>query len=183
MHVRPVKPVIENDSEKELQQQNANEMHQTMKNCKKPIKQHRGQRKAHRPLKKAKSEKRGFFHFPIFHITCIIRNIRNQKIRPPFSSDFACGGLIAAYSCRCSLNTAAAFSLLGMRCRAFNSRQLRQAGHCPAAVCQSMHRWLRNKYVQSFCSRLCCQTVQHRLRSSQSTALPEPPDSLRLPVR
>lgn len=43
MHVRPVKPVIENDSEKELQQQNANEMHQTMKNCKKPIKQHRGQ--------------------------------------------------------------------------------------------------------------------------------------------
>lgn len=40
MHVCPVKPVIENDSEKELQQQNANEMHQTMKNCKKPIKQH-----------------------------------------------------------------------------------------------------------------------------------------------
>lgn len=69
----------------------------------KPIKQHRGQRKAHRPLKKAKSEKRGFFHFPIFHITCIIRNICNQKIRPPFSSDFACGDLIAAYSCRCSL--------------------------------------------------------------------------------
>ena len=28
---------IENDSEKELQQQNANEMHQTMKNCNKPI--------------------------------------------------------------------------------------------------------------------------------------------------
>lgn len=38
MYVRPVKPIIENDSEKELQQQNANEMHQTMKNCKKPIK-------------------------------------------------------------------------------------------------------------------------------------------------
>ena len=34
---------IENDSEKELQQQNANEMHQTIKNCKKPIKQHCGQ--------------------------------------------------------------------------------------------------------------------------------------------
>ena len=182
MHVRPVKPVIENDSEKDYSsktQMNASNDEKLQK----PIKQHRGQRKAHRPLKKAKSEKRGFFHFPIFHITCIIRNICNQKIRPPFSSDFACGGLIAAYSCRCSLNTAAAFSLLGMRCRAFNSRQLRQAGHCPAAVCQSMHRWLRNKYVQSFCSRLCCQTVQHRLRSSQSTALPEPPDSLRLPVR
>ena len=149
----------------------------------KPIKQHRGQRKAHRPLKKAKSEKRGFFHFPIFHITCIIRNICNQKIRPPFSSDFACGGLIAAYSCRCSLNTAAAFSLLGMRCRAFNSRQLRQAGHRPAAVCQSMHRWLRNKYVRSFYSPPRCQTALRRLHWSQSTALPEPPDSLRLPVR
>lgn len=35
MYVCPVKPVIENDSKKELQQQNANEMHQTMKNCKK----------------------------------------------------------------------------------------------------------------------------------------------------
>ena len=34
MYVCPVKPVIENDSKKELQQQNANEMHQTMKNCK-----------------------------------------------------------------------------------------------------------------------------------------------------
>lgn len=33
MHMRPVKAVIENDSEKELQQQNSNEMHQTMKNC------------------------------------------------------------------------------------------------------------------------------------------------------
>lgn len=52
MHVRPVKPVIENDSKKELQQQNANEMHQTMKNCKKPIKQHCGQRKVHRLPKK-----------------------------------------------------------------------------------------------------------------------------------
>lgn len=43
MYMCPVKPVIENDSEKELQQQNANELHQTMKNCKKPLKQHCGQ--------------------------------------------------------------------------------------------------------------------------------------------
>ena len=28
---------------------------------------------------KAESEKRGLFHSPIFHITCIIRNICNQK--------------------------------------------------------------------------------------------------------
>lgn len=61
MHVRPVKAVIENDSEKELQQQNANEMHQTMKNCKKPIKQHCGQRKVHRLSKKPNLRKEAFF--------------------------------------------------------------------------------------------------------------------------
>ena len=32
MHVRPVKPVIENDSKKELQQQNANEMNTLFEN-------------------------------------------------------------------------------------------------------------------------------------------------------
>ena len=26
--------------------------------------------------------KRGLFHSPVFHITCIIRNLYNQKIRP-----------------------------------------------------------------------------------------------------
>ena len=66
MHVCPVKPVIENDSKKELQQQNANEMHQTMKNCKKPIKQHCGQRKVHRLLKKPNLRKEAFFTPPYF---------------------------------------------------------------------------------------------------------------------
>ena len=61
MHVRPVKLVIENDSEKESQHQNANEMHQTMKNCKKPIKQHCGQRKVHRLPKKPNLRKEAFF--------------------------------------------------------------------------------------------------------------------------
>lgn len=51
MYVRPVKPAIEND----------NEMHQTMKNCKKPIKQHRGQRKVHRLPKKPNLRKEAFF--------------------------------------------------------------------------------------------------------------------------
>ena len=60
-HMRPVKAVIENDSEKELQQQNANEMHQTMKNCKKPIKQHGSQRKVHRLPKKPNLRKEAFF--------------------------------------------------------------------------------------------------------------------------
>ena len=62
MYVYPVKPVIENDSEeKELQQQNANEMHQTMKNCKKPIKQQCGQRKVRRLPKKPNLRKEAFF--------------------------------------------------------------------------------------------------------------------------
>lgn len=61
MYVCPVKSVIENDSEKELQQQNANEMHQTMKNCKKPLKQHCGQRKVHRLPKKPNLRKEAFF--------------------------------------------------------------------------------------------------------------------------
>lgn len=79
MHVRPVKPVIENDSEKELQQQNANEMHQTMKNCKKADKTALQSAKGPQTAEKAESEKRGFFRSPMFHITCIIRNICNQK--------------------------------------------------------------------------------------------------------
>ena len=40
---------------------------------------------------KAESEKRGLFHSPIFHITCIIRNIDNQKNRSPLSSTFEFG--------------------------------------------------------------------------------------------
>lgn len=98
MHVRPVKPVIENDSKKELQQQNANEMHQTMKNCKKPIKQHCGQQKGPQTAEKAESEKRGLFHSPIFHITCIIRNVCNQKSRSPLSSTFEFGDLFVSTS-------------------------------------------------------------------------------------
>ena len=40
---------------------------------------------------KAESEKRGLFHSPIFHITCIIRNVCNQKTRSPLSSTFEFG--------------------------------------------------------------------------------------------
>ena len=39
----------------------------------------------------AKIRKRGLFHSPIFHITCIIRNIDNQKNRSPLSSTFEFG--------------------------------------------------------------------------------------------
>ena len=79
MHMCPVKAVIENDLEKELQQQNANEMHQTLKNCKKLLKTALRSAKGSQTAEKAESEKRGFFHSPIFHITCIMRNICNQK--------------------------------------------------------------------------------------------------------
>ena len=91
MYVCPVKPVIENDSEKELQQQNANEMHQKMKNCKKAAKTALRSAKGPQTAEKAESEKRGLFHSPIFHITCIIRNVRYQKNRSPLPSTFEFG--------------------------------------------------------------------------------------------
>lgn len=98
MYVRPVKPAIENDSEKELQQQNANEMHQTMKNCKKADKTALRSAKGSQTAEKAESEKRGFFHSPVFHITCIMRNICNQKNRTPLSSTFEFGDLFVSAS-------------------------------------------------------------------------------------
>lgn len=53
----------------------------------------------------------------------------------------------------------------------------------PAAVSQSMHRSLHSKRAPLSYSLLRCQTVQRPLRWSQSTVLPEPPDSLHLPTR
>lgn len=82
MYVCPVKPIIENDSEKELQQQNANEMHQTSndeKLQKADNKTALRSAKGSQTAEKAESEKRGLFHSPIFHITYIMRNICNQK--------------------------------------------------------------------------------------------------------
>ena len=91
MYVHPVQPVIENDSEKESQQQNANEMHQTMKNCKKADKTALRSAKGSQTAEKAESEKRGLFYSPIFHITCIMRNTCNQKNGSPLSSTFEFG--------------------------------------------------------------------------------------------
>ena len=85
MYVCPIKPVIENDSKKELQPQNANEMHQ------KADKTASRSTKGPQTAEKAESEKRGLFHSPVFHITCIIRNICNQKNRSPLSSTFEFG--------------------------------------------------------------------------------------------
>lgn len=53
----------------------------------------------------------------------------------------------------------------------------------PAAVFRSTRRLLHNKRAPLSYSLLRCQTVQRPLRWSQSTVLPEPPDSLHLPIR
>lgn len=53
----------------------------------------------------------------------------------------------------------------------------------PAAVFRSTRRQLHSKRAPLSYSLLRCQTVQRPLRWSQSTVLPEPPDSLHLPTR
>lgn len=90
MHVRPVKPITENDSEKELRQQNANECIKRRKTAKADKTASRSA-KGPQTAEKAESEKRGRFHSPVFHITCIIRNACNQKNRSPLSSTFEFG--------------------------------------------------------------------------------------------
>ena len=109
----------------------------------------------------AKIRKRGLFHSPIFHITCIIRNLYNQKIRPsalsPRLRSEKFGGSMTLFR--------------RVRCRAI-----------PAAVLsQNMHRPLRSMRGLSVCSRPRCQTVQRRLRWSRSTVLPERQDNSHLP--
>lgn len=69
-----------------------------MKNCKKADKTALRSAKCSQTAEKAKSEKRGLFRSPIFRITCIIRNICNQKIRPPLSSTFEFGDLFVSAS-------------------------------------------------------------------------------------
>lgn len=110
----------------------------------------------------AKIRKRGLFHSPVFHITCIIRNLYNQKIRPSTLSPRGSGrkkfgGSLTLFQ--------------RVRCRAI-----------PAAVLsQNMHRSLRSTRGLSVCSRPRCQTVQRRLRWSRSTVLPERRDNSHLP--
>lgn len=172
MHVRPVKPVIENDSEKELQQQNANEMHQTMKNCKKADKTESRSAKGPQTAEKAESEKRGLFHSPIFHITCIIRNACNPKNQVSSLFHFR----VRRPVCECIVWNRI---VLPVHLFLFNSGKVRPAVQT-AAVCQSIHRLPHNKCVPLFYSLLRCRTVLHRLHLLQSTVLPIQPDSLRL---
>lgn len=172
MYVCPVKSVIENDSEKELQQQNANEMHQTMKNCKKADKTESRSAKGPQTAEKAESEKRGLFHSPIFHITCIIRNACNPKNQVSSLFHFR----VRRPVCECIVWNRI---VLPVHLFLFNSGKVRPAVQT-AAVCQSIHRLPHNKCVPLFYSLLRCRTVLHRLHSLQSTVLPIQPDNLRL---
>lgn len=110
----------------------------------------------------AKIRKRGLFHSPIFHITCIIRNLYNQKIRP---------------------------STLSPRQRSEKIRRVIDSfpeGSVPRAIpaavlSQNMHRSLRSTRGLSAGSHPRYQTVQRRLRWSRSTVLPERRDNSHLP--
>ena len=121
---------------------------------------------------KAESEKRGFFHSPIFRITCIMRNICNQKNRSPLSSTFEFGDPFV----KCIVWNR---FVLPVHLFLFNSGKVRPAVQT-AAVCQSIHRSPHNKCVPLFYSLLRCRTVLHRLHLLQSTVLPIQPDSSRL---
>lgn len=99
----------------------------------------------------AKIRKRGLFRSPIFHITCIIRNLYNQKIRPSTLSPRQRPEII--------------------RCRAIPA----------AVLSQNMHRSLRSTRGLSAGSHPRYQTVQRRLRWSRSTVLPERLDNSHLP--
>ena len=111
----------------------------------------------------AKIRKRGLFHSPIFHITCIIRNLCNQKIRP--SSLFP---LLVLRSQR--------VWLINCCYRKYVPITL------PAMVWfQSMRRSLHSMHEQSAYIRPYCRTGLHRYRWSQNTAPPARLDNLHLP--
>lgn len=56
------------------------------------------------------------FHFPIFRITCIIRKLYTQKIRPPFSSGYEFSGLKILMAVWCWVQNVIASSPLVMLC-------------------------------------------------------------------
>ena len=122
--------------------------------------------------KKAQKLKKGFFHSPIFRITCIMRNIGNQKTQVSSLFHFRVRRPVCEYIVWKRIVLAVLLFL-------FNSGKDRPTAR-PAAVCQSMNRSLHNKCAPLFYSLPRCQTVLYRLHSSQSTVLPIQPDSSRL---
>lgn len=140
----------------------------------------------------------GFFHFPEFRITCIIRNINNQKTEAALLSFCQ----ISSSFCGCC-----SFCMCPLLRRWTFKRSTYACGDCsgalqvmlhkeyrffcfgdaililPAAVLyRSMHRWLHNKCVPQHCSPPRCQSASHLRRSLQSTAPPTLPDNPRPPA-
>lgn len=145
----------------------------------------------------------GFFHFPKFRITCIIRNNCNQKREAALLSFCQISGSF----CGCSFQFAHARFYAAGRITSMFKCLTSACGGCsgalqvmlhkeyrffcfgdaililPAAVlCRSMHRWLHNKCVLQLCSPPRCQSASHLRCSLQSTALPTLPDNPHLPA-
>lgn len=139
-----------------------------------------------------KPEKEGFFAPPIFRITCIIRNIIKIKNRGPLLLRSVIGAGFGSLCCSfISFRLGRVDRLPGRHRKiqldktAFMRASIASdfTAVYPAAVFRSTRRSLHSKRAPLSYSLLRCQTVQCPLRWSQSTVLPEPPDSLHLPIR
>lgn len=146
-------------------------MHQTMKNCKKPIKQHCDQRKVHRLPKKPNLRKRPF---SLPYISHNVHYTKYRQSKKQVSSLFHFR--VRRPVCECIVWNRI---VLPVHLFLFNSGKVRPAVQT-AAVCQSIHRSPYNKCVPLFYSLLRCRTVLHRLHLLQSTVLPIQPDSSHL---
>ena len=138
------------------------------------------------------TRKRGLFHSPIFRITCIIRNIIKIKNRGPLLLRSVIGAGFESLCCSFisfCLGRADRLPSRHHKIQLDKTAFMRASiasdftAAYPAAVFRSTRRSLHSKRAPLSYSLLRCQTVQRPLRWSQSTVLPEPPDSLHLPTR
>lgn len=161
----------------------------TVQNAKKRLSQPKRLRSRRKGLK---PKKEGFFRSPIFRITCIIRNIIKIKNRGPLLLRSVIGAGFGSLCCSFISFRLGRVDRLPSRHRkiqldktAFMRASIASdfTAVYPAAVFRSTRRSLHSKRAPLSYSLLRCQTVQRPLRWSQSTVLPEPPDSLHLPIR
>lgn len=164
----------------------------TVQNATKREKTAQPAQKAQEPPERPETRKRGLFHSPIFRITCIIRNIIKIKNRGPLLLRSVIGAGFGSLCCSFISFCLGRADRLPSR---HHKIQLDKTAFMrasiaadftavyPAAVFRSTRRSLHSKRAPLSYSLLRCQTVQRPLRWSQSTVLPEPPDSLHLPTR
>ena len=161
-------------------------------NCAKCEKTLQPAQKAQKPLERPEIWKRGLFHSPAFRITCIIRNIIKIKNRGSLLLRSVIGAGFGSLCCSFISFRLGRVDRLPSRHRkiqldktAFMRASIASdfTAAYPAAVFRSTRRQLHSKRAPLSYSLLRCQTVQRPLRWSQSTVLPEPPDSLHLPTR